>query len=85
MDTGIQYVVPNSQTTDIAWNSVANASFENVLKKFTVTVKKQDSITGKAQGDGTLAGAVYGVYKNNTLVDTYLMPKSKCSPQATRT
>lgn len=76
VDTGIQYVVPNSQTTDIAWNSVTNASFENVLKKFTVTVKKQDSITGKAQGDGTLAGAVYGVYKNNTLVDTYTTDES---------
>ena len=76
VDTGIQYVVPNSQTTDIAWNSVTNASFENVLKKFTVTVKKQDSITGKAQGNGTLAGAVYGVYKNNTLVDTYTTDES---------
>lgn len=71
VDTGIQYVVPDSQTTDIEWNTVTNASFENTLKKFTVTVQKQDSVTGEAQGDATLAGAVYGIYDGDKLVDTY--------------
>lgn len=71
VDTGIQYVIPNSQTTDISWNTVANASFENVLKKWTVTVHKQDSVTGAAQGDATLENAVYGIYDGETLVDTY--------------
>lgn len=72
VDTGIQYVIPDSQTTSIAWNTVTNASVENVLKKFTVTVQKSDSVTGTAQGDATLAGAVYGMFKGGTLVDTYV-------------
>lgn len=71
VDTGVQYVIPDSQTTSIAWNTVTNASFENILKKFTVSVEKADSVTGTAQGDATLAGAVYGVYNGETLVDTY--------------
>lgn len=29
-------------------HAVTNASFENTLKKFTVTVQKQDSVTGEA-------------------------------------
>lgn len=32
---------------------------------------KQDSETTSAQGDGTLAGAVYGLYKDGELADTY--------------
>lgn len=72
VDTGIQYVIPDSQTTSIAWNTVTNASFENILKKFTVTVEKSDSVTGTAQGDATLAGAVYGMFQGGTLVDTYV-------------
>lgn len=71
VDTGIQYVIPDSQTTSIAWNTVTNASFENILKKFTLTVKKSDSVTGTAQGNATLAGAVYGMFKGDELIDTY--------------
>lgn len=76
VDTGIQYVIPDSQTTSVAWNTVTNASFENILKKFTVTVQKQDSVTGTAQGDATLGGAVYGLYDGETLVDTYVTDKN---------
>lgn len=71
VDTGVQYVIPDSQTTSVAWNTVTNASFENTLKKFTVTVQKKDSTTGTAQGDATLENAVYGIYDGDTLVDTY--------------
>ena len=71
VDTGIQYMIPDAQTADIEWNAVTNASFENTLKKFTVTVQKQDSVTGEAQGDATLEGAVYGIYDGDKLVDTY--------------
>lgn len=76
VDTGIQYVIPDSQTTSIAWDSVTNTSFENILKKFTVTVQKQDSVTGAEQGDATLKNAVYGIYDGDTLVDTYTTDKS---------
>lgn len=53
------------------WNSVTNKSFSNILKKFNVTVTKSDCESGMAQGDASLAGAAYGIYKGNQLVDTY--------------
>ena len=49
----------------------ASVSFSNVLKKFTVTMEKVDSVTGEAQGDASLDGAVYGMFKGETLLDTY--------------
>lgn len=71
MDTAIRYVVPNSQSAAVEWNSVTNKSFSNILKKFNVTVTKSDCETGTAQGDASLAGAAYGIYKGDQLVDTY--------------
>ena len=46
------------------------------MKKFSVTVTKSDAETGTAQGDASLAGAVYGIYKGETLVDTYTTDKN---------
>ena len=71
VDTAIRYVVPASQTAPIEWNKVTNRSFHNILKKFNVTVTKTDAETGNPQGDATLAGAVYGIYKGEELIDTY--------------
>ena len=71
MDTAIRYVVPNSQSAAVEWNSVTNKSFSNILKKFNVTVTKSDCEVGTAQGDASLAGAAYGIYKGDQLVDTY--------------
>ena len=71
VDTAIRYVVPESQTAPIEWKKVTNRSFHNVLKKFNVTVTKTDVETGNPQGDATLAGAVYGIYKGEELIDTY--------------
>ena len=39
-------------------------------KEFRIAVTKEDGITGTAQGDGTLAGAVYGLYHGDTLIET---------------
>lgn len=71
VDTAIRYVVPASQTAPIEWKKVTNRSFTNILKKFNVTVTKTDKETGAPQGDATLAGAVYGIYKGEELIDTY--------------
>ena len=76
VDTAIRYVVPASQTVPVKWKEVTNRSFENILKKFTVTVTKSDSEEGTAQGDATLAGAVYGIYKGDTLIDQYVTDKN---------
>ena len=71
VDTPIRYVVPDSQTATIEWNEVTHKSVNNVLKKFRVTVTKSDVETGAPQGDGSLAGATYGLYKGDTLIDSY--------------
>ncbi len=72
VDTAIRYVVPKSQTAAIEWNKVNNKSFENVLKKFKLTVTKKDAEKTSAQGDATLAGATYGIYKADKLIDKYV-------------
>ena len=71
VDTAVSYVVPASQTAPIEWNKVTERSFTNILKKFNVTVTKTDAETGTPQGDASLAGAVYGIYKGEELIDTY--------------
>ncbi len=72
VDTAIRYVIPESQTADIEWNKMTGKSFENILKKWRAEVYKSDSeFTDRAQGDATLAGAVYGVYEGDELIDTY--------------
>lgn len=71
VDTAIRYVIPASQTAPVEWNKVTERSFTNILKKFNVTVTKTDAETGTPQGDASLAGAVYGIYKGEELIDTY--------------
>lgn len=72
IDTAVRYVVPANQTAAIEWKSVTNKSFSNVLKKFNVTVTKSDIENGNPQGNASLAGAKYGIYKGDQLVDTYV-------------
>lgn len=72
VDTAICYVVPENQDVAVEWNSVTNKSFTNILKKFNVTVTKSDKEMGFAQGDASLAGAKYGLYKGDQLIDTYV-------------
>jgi uncharacterized surface anchored protein len=71
VDTAIRYVIPASQTAPIEWEKVTSRSFTNVLKKFNVTVTKSDKETGLPQGNASLAGAVYGIYNDGQLVDSY--------------
>ena len=76
IDTATRYVIPAYQTAPIEWEKVTSRSFTNILKKFNVTVTKSDSQTGTAQGDASLAGAVYGIYKGEELIDTYTTDKN---------
>ena len=71
VNTPDRYVVPTSQTAAIEWNNVTNRNFTNTLKKFVVEVTKTDVETVTYQGDASLAGAVYGIYHNGELIDTY--------------
>ena len=72
----VKYVVPSDQTATLTADATTTKKFKNILKKFTVEVTKQDSETSSAQGDGTLSGAVYGIYRDGTLVDTYTTDES---------
>jgi uncharacterized surface anchored protein len=71
VDTPVRYVIPDTQTAAINWNEVTNQTVNNLLKKFRVTLTKSDAETGLPQGDATLAGATYGLYKGDTLIDSY--------------
>lgn len=66
-----KYVQPASQQVTVYPGQTSSVSFSNILKKFTVEMEKVDSATGEAQGDSTLDGAVYGMFKGETLLDTY--------------
>lgn len=76
VNTADRYVIPKKQTAPIEWNKVTQRSFENVLKKWNLTVTKVDSETKTAQGDASLAGAVYGIYNNGKLVDKHTTDKN---------
>ncbi|WP_419572696.1 SpaA isopeptide-forming pilin-related protein [Ruminococcus sp.] len=67
----VRYVVPAEQTATLTADATTTKTFKNILKKFTVELTKQDSKTASEQGNGTLAGAVYGLYKDGELADTY--------------
>lgn len=71
-EENIDRYVPNQlHTITIASNKTSSISFYNILKKFRVTVTKQDYEKGHAQGDAKLSGAVYGLYKGDTLIAQY--------------
>ena len=68
----VRYVVPADQTATLTADATTTKTFKNILKKFTIEVTKQDSETTSAQGNATLAGAVYGLYLDGELVDQYV-------------
>lgn len=68
----IKYVVPANQKTTLTADATTEKTFKNVLKKFTAEVIKKDSEYECTQGDGILAGAVYGLYLDGELIDEYV-------------
>ena len=76
VDTADRYVVPKAQTAPIEWNKVTQRIFGNVLKKWNLTVTKTDAEAKSAQGDASLAGAVYGIYNDGKLIDKYTTDKN---------
>lgn len=69
--TDSKYVPQNTKTVTVVSGQTAIVEFSNVLKKFRVTVTKQDYEKSHAQGDAKLSGAVYGLFKGNDLVAQY--------------
>ena len=75
-NTPSKYAEQKSKTVKIESGKTATVYFSNVLKKWNLTVTKTDAETKSAQGDATLAGAVYGIYNNGKLVDKYTTHKN---------
>ena len=67
----VKYIVPADQKTTLTADATVDVTFENKLKKFTAEVTKKDSKTVSAQGDASLAGAIYGLYCGDERVATY--------------
>lgn len=74
--TPTKYAEQKSKTVNVESGKTATVSFSNVLKKWNLTVTKTDAETKSAQGNSTLAGAVYGIYNNGKLVDKYTTDKN---------
>lgn len=67
-----KYVPQKSQTVTVKAGQTVSVYFDNVLKKFRVQVSKSDIEKGEAQGDASLGGAKYGLFKGDKLIDTYV-------------
>ena len=79
--TDKKYVIPDKQSVMIEWNKTINRNFRNVLKKWRAEACKFDRSvkkTGAAQGNATLEGAVYGLYKDGILIEKYTTDKNGC-------
>ena len=67
-----KYVPQNPQAVTVeGGNKTATVTFSNKLKKFRVSVNKQDIEKTHPQGDAKLGGAIYGLYHGDTLVAQY--------------
>ena len=73
---GNAYILPEPQTVTIPGDDISYATVENVWKHWRATITKVDADTGKAahQGDSTLNGAEYTLYKSGKAVATYTVP-----------
>ena len=70
---GNAYILPEPQAVTIPGDDIAYATVENVWKHWRATITKVDADTGKSapQGDATLNGAEYTLYKSGKEVATY--------------
>lgn len=81
VNTDTRYVIPKVQNISLTSGNAdltVTVDFENRLKKFTAEVIKTDSENGTAQGDASLAGAVYGLYRDGERIATYITDENGC-------
>ena len=74
VNTDSKYVTPKSQDVTLTSGNAdltVGVKFENRLKKFKAEVKKTDSENSTAQGNATLSGATYGLYRDGERIATY--------------
>ena len=73
VNPGNAYILPEPQTVTIPGDDIAYATMENVWKHWRAAITKVDADTGKTspQGDATLNGAEYTLYKSGKAIATY--------------
>ena len=65
------YIQPAAQTVTIQSGRTTEIKFHNTRKQWRATVTKVDAGTGTAQGNASLDGAQYTLYKSAKAVKTY--------------
>lgn len=71
-----KYIPQETRSVTIISGQISTVDFNNILKKWQLTVTKRDKETGAPQGDASLADAKYGIYKGEQLIDTYTTDKN---------
>lgn len=66
-----KYVPQDVQHITVISGQITTVNFSNTLKKWQLSVTKRDKGTGNPQGDASLSGAKYGIYKGEQLIDSY--------------
>lgn len=74
--SGTHYVVNSAKTVSVLPNKQQEVNFSNINRKIRFQAIKVDAKTTTSQGDATLAGAKYGLYRDNKLVATYTTDES---------
>lgn len=66
-----KYVPQDVQHITVISGQITTVNFSNTLKKWQLSVTKRDKETGNPQGDASLSGTKYGIYKGEQLIDSY--------------
>ena len=77
INPGGAYVLPQPQTVTILGDETVNVTMENLWKHWQVEITKVDGETGTAQGDASLNGAEYTLYKSGEAIATYTVSNGK--------
>ena len=71
IDPGQQYILPEAVTVTIPEDDAISVTVDNVWKHWYAKVTKVDADTGTAQGNASLNGAEYTLYRRGEAVATY--------------
>ena len=77
INPGAAYVLPQSQAVTILGDETVDVTMENLWKHWQAEITKVDEETGTAQGDASLNGAEYTLYKSGKAIATYTVSNGK--------
>lgn len=77
INPGAAYVLPQSQTVTISGDETVDVTMENRWKHWQAEITKVDGETGSSQGNASLNGAEYTLYKSGQAIATYTVSNGK--------